>query len=105
VDSAIGSVYDPYENTQVEINKITNNHKTLVKEVDCIYTYDKQLLTEDNNTLGSVYSLIIYMRADDVPKDILKEKNAIIIELNGIDFIVKSFQPSYDIIIQADLRR
>ncbi len=99
------NVDDPYDNDVVDMTSITQDELTFIKEVDCIYTYDKEVITSNDDSLGSIYSLMIYMRSDDVPPYILDSKNSIIVRFSGIDYKATNFQNAYDIIVQATLKR
>jgi len=97
--------FDPYDSTADELIDITPNPLTFIKKIDAIYTYDKSLITNESSTLGTVFSLSVYMRYDDVPPDILDTKNSIVVELNEIFYKVKSSQNAYGIIVTLELER
>lgn len=104
-DDSVNTIDDPYSNDVLDMTNITQDDLVFIKTVDCIYTYDKVVLTQNDSNLGSIYSLMIYMRSDDVPPDILNSKNSVVVRINGIDYIASEFQNAYNIIVQANLNR
>ena len=101
--SETSASFDPYDDTPDEIEDLTTNGLTYIDTLDAIYTYDKNLITDDKNTLGSVYSLSVYLRFDDVPPNILNNKTTITIEMQDVFYKVKSVQNAYGIIYTLEL--
>jgi hypothetical protein len=102
ITDSIG-ISDPLENDVVEMNDVISGEPTFIKEIDCIYTYDKTLALEDDNSLGTKYTLTVYMRFDDVPEEILENKKLVIVQFNSINYESVDIQDAYGIIIQANL--
>jgi len=87
----------------VDVTSVTSSDMVFIKTVDCIYTYDKTAMLNDDNSLGTKYTLTVYMRYDDVPDEILNNKENVVIKYAGISYESVDIQNAYEIIIQANL--
>lgn len=104
VDSDIDD-YDPYATEEVDMTSITESQMTLVGEFDCIYAYDRTLISDSNSDIGTTYSLTVYVRYDDLPDGILQNDDALIINLKGVEYKVKNTSDAYGIIVTFELSR
>lgn len=101
--TTITPIFDPYDSTADEMIDVTPNPLEFIKNVDVIYTYDRNLITNDNSTLGSIYSMSVYLRNDDIPEGVLDTKNSLVIELNKVFYKIKNTINAYGIIVQFEL--
>jgi hypothetical protein len=104
VENSMSGMSDPFDNPTVDMTTVSSDAMRLLKEVDCIYAYEKSILAEDDQSLGTINSLTVFMRFDDVPKEALDSKASVIIKFNGVQYKDVDLINMYDIIIQSNIK-
>ena len=87
------------------MTNVSTDGLLFIKNVPCIYSYDKTLIQENDSELGTINSLTIYMRFADVPEVVMDNKVSVVIKFNGIEYKSIELQNMYDIIIQTSLKK
>jgi len=86
------------------MTNVTSGELTYISTVRCIYTYDKLFVQENDMQLGSTYTLIIYMRADDIPNEVKDYISSIKIKFNNVVYGIKSHLNLYNILHEFNLK-
>jgi hypothetical protein len=96
---------DPFDgNIQQDINTIVVDNKRYIATVKCIYTFDKMIVQENDIALGSIYSIILYIRYDDIPQEVKDNMPSLCIKFENKFYIVENSQNLYNIILQIFLK-
>jgi hypothetical protein len=95
--------YDPYDSSSVDATIITSSDPIFLANVRCIYTFNKQIVQENEIALGSDYKLILYIRADDLPPQAHDTTSALLIKFNNIMYKVHDHLNLYDILHEFTL--
>jgi hypothetical protein len=103
-EDSINGIPDPFDNPVVDMTTISSDSMRQIADVDCIYAYEKSILAENDTSLGTINSLTVFMRFDDVPKEALDSKASVIIKFNGVLYKDVDLVNMYDIIIQSNIK-
>lgn len=98
------SSYDPFDGTATDSSSITPGERIYIATLRCIYTYDKLLIQETDTQLGSKYTLIIYLRADDMPPEIKANISSTIVKFNDVFYNLNSHLNLYNILYEFSLQ-
>ena len=101
--TAISPTFDPYDDAPDNLEDVSTNGLTYITTIDAVYTYDKNLVSTAQGSLGSVYSLSVYLRFDDVPSNLLDNTISLVVEMSGVFYKVKSRANAYGIIYTLEL--
>lgn len=94
---------NPQESGNLELDEVTPNDYTYIQTVDCVYTFDKIAIAE-NDDVGSVYNFDVYVRYDDILPVVLQNKNSIVVRFDGTFYTdIKNINILYKIVIQFTL--
>lgn len=99
------TIIDPFDtNMQSDSTVIIADSMRYISTVKCIYTYDKMVIQNNDISMGSVYSLILYLRYDDVPQEVKDNISSLSIKFENKLYEVENKQNLYNIILQIFLK-
>lgn len=96
--------FDPFEDAESDITSVASGEPTFIQNIRCIYTYDKLFVQENDVQLGSSYTLIIYLRSDDIDERVKDVSTNIIIKFNNIMYTVSTHLNLYNILHEFSLK-
>jgi hypothetical protein len=96
--------FDPFENSIIDMTNITSGNPIFIKTVRCVYTYDKFILQEQDANLGGKYSLIVYLRTDDLPPVIKENPNVTLIKFDNKMYETETVLNLYNILHEFHLK-
>lgn len=97
------SIIDPFDATSIDMTSIIASSNKFVIDVDCIYTYDKLIISKNTESLGSTISLVIYVRYDDIPLEIIDNINSLLVKFDNKFYEVENYQNLYNIMLEIHL--
>jgi hypothetical protein len=90
--------FDPFEESTINIENVTSGSPIFIKNVRCVYTYDKFILQEEDQNLGGKYSLIVYLRTDDLPPVIKENPNVTLLKFDNKMYETETVLNLYNIL-------
>lgn len=95
---------DPFDQTSTDSTTITQGEDEYLGTIACIYTYDKLFIQESETLLGSKYTLILYVRADDLPLAAKNSLSSVKIKFNDVMYNLNSHLNLYNILYEFNLK-
>lgn len=95
--------YD-FDSTSIDFTNVIQDDFIFIGNYDCIYTYDKIIVKENDQNLGANYSLVLYVRCDDLPSQILTNITSIKIKFNNVMYSIDTPMNLYNILYEFHLR-
>jgi len=97
-------IFDPFDQNYIDMTNITSGSPIFIKNVRCVYTYDKFILQEQDANLGGKYSLIVYLRTDDLPPTIKENANVTLIKFDNKMYETETVLNLYNILHEFHLK-
>jgi hypothetical protein len=93
----------PIDYYNIDLTSITSLDYIFIKSMECVYTYDNLIVNNSELKLGTEYSLIMYVRYDDVPDIIINNMSNTIVKFNNIWYNINNPMNLYNILYQIKL--
>ena len=94
------SITNPFDSTVSDMTSVIQDDYIIIKEVKCVYTNNKILVNEDDVNLGANYSLVIFVKYDEIPPQILNNISSTVIKFDNVFYNVKKPMNLYNILYE-----
>jgi hypothetical protein len=94
------NIINPFDSTVFDMTSIIQDDYIIIKEVKCVYTNNKILVNEDDVNLGANYSLVIFVKYDEIPSQILNNISSTVIKFDNVFYNVKKPMNLYNILYE-----
>jgi hypothetical protein len=92
------SIVNPFDSSQPDVTSISQDEYIHIDSLKCIYTYNKLFVQENDVNLGSEYSLMVYVKYDEVSEEILNNVSSLVVYFDKVYYPVKKPMNLYKIL-------
>jgi len=83
------NVNNPFDDSAVDMTTISQDDYIHIDSMKCIYTYNKLFVQENDTKLGTEYSLMVYVKYDEVSEQILNNISSLVVYFDNVYYPVK----------------